>query len=95
MKILILASAKPDLRWFKQYYMRVFPAGRESADHQFKSLLQLLKSNPDVGERVDGVPFVREFPIRKTPFTVLYRVQSEHIEILRVFDQRSEFANAN
>jgi len=93
MNIHILASAKADLRWFKRYYMQVFPAGRENADHQFRALLALLKSNPDVGERVDAFPGVREFPIRRTPFSVLYRVQPKHIEILRVFDQRSDFAN--
>jgi plasmid stabilization system protein ParE len=93
MKILILASAKADLRWFKRYYMQVFPAGRENADQQYRALLQLLRSTPNVGERVEGFPDVREFPIRRTPFAVLYRVQPDHVEILRIFDQRSDFSN--
>jgi plasmid stabilization system protein ParE len=46
-----------------------------------------------VGERVEGFPDVREFPIRRTPFAVLYRVQPDHVEILRIFDQRSDFSN--
>lgn len=93
MKILLLASAKADLRWFKRYYMQVFPSGRENADQQYRALLQLLRSNPDVGERVEGGASLREFPIWRTPFSVLYRVKPEHIEILRVYDQRSQFAN--
>jgi plasmid stabilization system protein ParE len=93
MKIIFLAGAKADLRWFKRYYMQVFPEGRVNADQQYGTFLRLLSSSPMVGEKVEGMPEVREYPIRRTPFTVLYRVKAEHIEILRVFDQRSGFAN--
>jgi plasmid stabilization system protein ParE len=93
MKIYILETAKDDLRWFKKYYMKVFPEGRQSADRQYRAMLELLRANPNVGERVEGQLITREFPIRRTPFSVLYRVKPEHIEILHVFDQRSEFAN--
>lgn len=93
MKIVFLAEAKGDLRWFKHYYMRVFPEGRRIADQRFKALLQLLKSNPMVGEEVESFPGTREFPIRSTPFSVIYRVRPNQIEVLRVFDQRSEFSN--
>lgn len=93
MEIVFLASAKADLRWFKQYYMRVFPDGKKNADQQFHAFLNLLRTNPLIGEAVHGFVVAREFPIHRTPFTVIYRVGRKQIEILRVFDQRSEFSN--
>ena len=35
MQIKFLAGAKKDLRWFKQYYMQVFPEGRVNADRNY------------------------------------------------------------
>lgn len=32
----------------------------------------------------------REFPVLRTPFSMLYRVKPDHIEVLRVFDHRAE-----
>jgi len=93
MKIIILAEAKADLRWFKHYYTRVFPEGRKNADQQYHSFLRLLKTTPTIGEAVEDMADVREYPIRNIPFSVIYRVRSEHIELLRIFDQRSEFSN--
>ena len=93
MQIVFLASAVPDLRWFKTYYMRVFPEGRRNADQQYHALLKLLKSTPMVGEAVADFPDAREYPIRRTPFTVIYRVRPDQIQILRVLDQRSSYAN--
>ncbi len=93
MKIVFLASAKPDLRWFKRYYMAVFPEGRRNADQQYHVLLGLLKSSPMIGEPADDFRDAREHPIKNTPFTVIYRIQPEHIEILRLLDQRSGYSN--
>lgn len=89
MKIIYLALAKRDLRWFKSYYMQVFPQGREVADSQFLRSQKILKENPYIGhpsERVDGA---REYYIPRTPFTFVYRVKDETIEVLRLLDGRS------
>jgi len=94
MKIVFLAAAKQDLRWFKTYYIQAFPEGRANADRQYRAMLQLLKTSPMIGAPTDDIPAAREYPIRNTPFSVIYRVKPDVIEILRVFDQRSGFANA-
>jgi len=95
MKIVFLSSALPDLRWFKLYYTRNFPAGRENANRQFQTLLELLRNNPQIGRSYEGEKGVRRYPVPRTPFTILYRARSEQIEILRVYDQRSNFSNKN
>ena len=93
MNIVFLASAAPDLRWFQRYYMTVFPEGRRKADQQFQTLQKLLLTHPNIGERVEDFPNAREFPIQRTPFSVIYRVQGDRIEVLCVLDQRSGYAN--
>ena len=93
MNIVFLASTRADLRWFKRYYSRVFPEGRSNADRQFKAFLDLLKANPGIGHPYEAESGVREYSLPRVPFTVLYRVKSDRIEVLRVYDQRSAFAN--
>lgn len=93
MKIVFLRSATPDLRWFKRYYMTAFPEGRRNADQHFQAILSLLLSSPLIGGPVDDFQNAREHPIQKTPFSVIYRVKGERIEILRILDQRSGYAN--
>jgi plasmid stabilization system protein ParE len=93
MQIKFLDETKADLRWFKQYYSQVFPAGRTKADQQFRALLILLKSEPHVGRQEEEWPGVFEYVIPGIPFTVLYRIKDETIEIMRLYDQRSEFSN--
>ena len=93
MNIIFLETAKYDLRWFKQYYTRVFPEGRSNADRQYRAFLQLLKANPGIGHPDEWELGLMEYHIPRIPFTVLYRVKSEHIEILRLYDQRSDFSN--
>ena len=93
MQIKFLADAKADLRWFKQYYSRVFPAGRSKADQQYRALLMLLKSQPRAGHQDGDFPGVFEYVVPGIPFTVLYRINDDAIEIMRLYDQRSEFSN--
>ncbi|WP_417264576.1 type II toxin-antitoxin system RelE/ParE family toxin [Celeribacter sp.] len=93
MQIRFLEEARQDLRWFKQYYMRVFPAGRSKADRQYQALLVLLKTQPKIGHGVEDVPGVFEYVVPGIPFTVLYRLNGEVVEILRLYDQRNRFSN--
>ncbi|WP_281990722.1 type II toxin-antitoxin system RelE/ParE family toxin [Sulfitobacter geojensis] len=93
MQIKFLDETKADLRWFKQYYSQVFPAGRTKADQQYRSLLILLKSQPSVGHLDEEWPGVFEYALPGIPFTVLYRFNDQTIEIMRLYDQRSEFSN--
>ena len=93
MQIKFLPSTKADLRWFKRYYSEVFPAGRAKADQQFRGLLVLLKNQPLVGQEHEDHPGVFEYVLPRVPFTVMYRIKGEAIEIMRLYDQRSAFAN--
>ncbi|WP_299381011.1 type II toxin-antitoxin system RelE/ParE family toxin [uncultured Kiloniella sp.] len=93
MQIKFLAKAKADLRWFKQYYVQVFPAGQTKANQQYAGLLILLKSQPGAGHPAEDLPDVLEYVLPGIPFTVLYRIKGDTIEIMRLYDQRSEFSN--
>jgi len=93
MNIVFLPSTKADLRWFKRYYTSVFPEGRRNADQQYRAFLALLRNHPMIGAPADGVPNAREHRIRNTPFSVIYRVTPDEIQIIRLSDQRSAFSN--
>jgi len=89
MKLVFLSSTKSDLVWFKHYYTNVFPQGKIKADNRFLAILKTLKSNPYIGHTSENSDGTREFPILKTPFTLIYRVRDDRIEILRIVDGRS------
>ena len=91
MKLVYLKTAIADLRWFKLYYMTVFPEGRVKADQAFLATQRLLKANPYIGPPSDFGETIREHPVPRTPFTFVYRVRGEQIEVLRVVDGRSDW----
>ena len=91
MKIVFLASSHNDLRWFKKYYVSVFPMDRTKADKRYLATLTLLRQNPLAGHPSETVNEAREFHIARTPFIFLYRVTKDHIEIMRVVDGRSNW----
>ncbi|MFI0848788.1 type II toxin-antitoxin system RelE/ParE family toxin [Mesorhizobium sp. IMUNJ 23232] len=91
MRILFLAQAKRDLRWFKRYYTDTFPEGSRKADAQFVRAQRLLLTNPHIGHPSEKVDGARELHLQRTPFTFIYRPFSDRIEILRVIDERSDW----
>jgi plasmid stabilization system protein ParE len=95
MKLVFLASAVPDLRWFKAYYVSVFPDGRERADRQFLAIQSLLKANPYIGHPSDKIDGAREHHVLRTPFTFLYRVRDDRIEVMRVLDTRADWSGGD
>ena len=88
MKIVYLRSAAQDLAWFRYYYRAVFPAGSENARANMKTIQQLLAANPYIGHTCETHKGVLEFQIRKTPFSLIYRVTDSQIEVLRLWDTR-------
>ena len=95
MRLVFLASSAPDLRWFKTYYIKAFPDGKATAEKRFLAVQQLLKSNPHIGHPSRKVEGAREHHVARTPFTVIYRVVADRIEILRVLDMRSDWDGKN
>ncbi|MDQ0396358.1 type II toxin-antitoxin system RelE/ParE family toxin [Labrys monachus] len=89
MKIVYLAGTTADIAWMRNYYAHVFPEGRKRAREHFKAAEALLSETPLIG-RTTAVPEVRELVIPRTPFSFLYRVRPERIEILRIWDGRAD-----
>ncbi len=81
-----------DLRWFRRYYEDVFAEGGGRARLAYVRTLERLVAAPRIGRPLE-FENVREFPIQRTPFSVIYRLQEDRIEILRIWDQRADDAN--
>lgn len=88
MKIVFLEDAARDIQWFRFYYRSVFPEGSARARANLKAIQATLAANPYAGHPSDARPQVRELVIPRTPFTLIYRVTPEQIEILRLWDTR-------
>ena len=93
MQIKYLDAALDDMTWFREYYTKVFSAGKKNARTQLLKAERLIAQNPGIGEADEQLAGVREYPISGIPFTVLFRLTSDSIEILRIYDQRSRFSN--
>jgi plasmid stabilization system protein ParE len=89
LKISVTRFASLDLEWFNIYCVDVFPEGGANAIAHLEKTTRLLAERPMIG-RVMGKTGRRVFSVPKTPFTLVYRVRGDLLEILRVLDQRSE-----
>ena len=87
MEIVYLESARDDLLWFRRYYEEIFPTGIHNAQNQFRAVEKLLIEHPLIGHETHRAD-VLEFSIPKIPFSVIYRVQPDRIEVLRIWDER-------
>lgn len=90
MKLVFLPSTRADLAWMRSYYGRIFVDGARRAAAQYRRACQLISDNPSIGHPVEGMVGVREFSIPRTPFSFIYRVGEDRVEILRVWDQRGD-----
>jgi plasmid stabilization system protein ParE len=87
MKVVFLRSALPDLLWMRRYYSSIFPEGARRAETHLNAVKRLIAENPNAGHASpDGNAL--EFPVTKTPFTIVYRIASGRVEVMRVRDQR-------
>ena len=90
MKLVFLPSTLSDLAWMRSYYMQVFPDGARRAAEQYRRASRIVRDNPRAGHPVEDIPNVREFSIPCTPFSFIYRLADDRIEVLRVWDQRGD-----
>ena len=74
----------------RTYYTSVFPPGAKRAAEHFRMACNVIRKNPLIGHAVEDIPGVREFPIHRMPFSVIYRVVDDRIEVLRIWDQRGD-----
>jgi plasmid stabilization system protein ParE len=77
-----------DATWFIQYCVTTFLEGMVNATGSLRRAERLLAENPMIGSPL-GPSGSRKFPVRRTPFTLVYRIMPDRIEILRILDQRS------
>ena len=91
MKIVYLDGARADIVWMRRYYTRVFPEGYKRARRHFKATESLLAQNPRAGHKTEFVE-VFELAIARTPFSLIYFVTHDQIEVLRVWDARADRA---
>jgi len=85
MCVVYLRSAVADLAWMASYYSKAFPEGAPAARSRHRAAERLIAGNPEIGHST-GVGDSREFPIPRTPFSIIFRLGFERIEILRVWD---------
>ena len=90
MKIIFRSSAAADIKWFRQYYSIVFPAGDENAKKHYRNMCSALLTHPFIGHAIDPNLPARELPIPRTPFSFIYYIKDEEIIVLRVLDNRAE-----
>jgi plasmid stabilization system protein ParE len=88
MKVIFVASSDEGVRWFTRYYRFTFPEGRGNARRQMAKTLAALSDNPRIGRPISDSK-QREYSIPRTPFSIIYRIANDRIEILRVLDGRA------
>ncbi len=76
----------------RAYYAHVFPDGAKRAAEQYERMCSILRVHPLIGRAVEDMADVRELSIPRTPFSIIYRVGEDQIEVLRIWDQRGDRA---
>ena len=93
MKLKFLDSTTADLKWMRHYYRHVLTEGATNAKQQYFRTTRVMLENPLIGHASESITGAREFHISRTPFSFLYRVTKDHIEIMRLIDNRSNWAS--
>jgi plasmid stabilization system protein ParE len=88
-KIVFLPPAQRDLTWFRRYYEQVFVEGAVGARLHYRRMLANLRENPRLGRQAEDSDN-RVLPIPRTPFSVIYRIARDRIEIIHVRDGRAD-----
>lgn len=89
MRLRFLEQARRDLTWFRRYYAANFPEGDNGAKRSYNATKTLLKEHPFAGEVQENTD-LREIRVLRTPFSFVYRVKEDEIQILRIWDGRRD-----
>ena len=89
MKVVFLKSTRLDIAWFREYYGSKFAAGQANAASHLREAKILLKTYANIGHASD-TEGLRELQVLKTPFLLVYRIYADEIQIVRLWDQRTE-----
>ena len=77
------------MAWWQQYYRVTFPPGKLTAYTHFQKTIGLLKQNAFLGRPVEDHD-IRLLNIPNTPFSLVYRLRGDTLEIVRVWDMRRQ-----
>jgi plasmid stabilization system protein ParE len=94
MRVVYLQSTARGLVWFQKYYTTIFPEGGRLAREQLKQAELNLVDNPMIGRSINEQS-LRLVRLARTPFSLVYRVAADRIEIIDVIDHRSDLDVAN
>jgi plasmid stabilization system protein ParE len=89
MKIKFRTTTVADLKWFRRYYGKVFPEGAKNASTHFDRTYFNLLQHPQIGQKIEGSVHMREIFIPRTPFSFVYYVKGDVINVVRVLDLRA------
>ena len=89
MRIVHLDSARSDLDWFRYYDRSASAEGARNAARQYLTAVRNLSDQPNIGRPFEESD-AREYRIARTPFSIIYRLASPDIEIMRVWDNRRD-----
>ncbi len=90
MKIIFRDTTKADIRWFRRYYVSIFPEGAKQAKLHYNQCYAALMAYPLVGYQIGNDTPLRELVIPKTNFSFVYYVVGEEIIVVRILDARAE-----
>ena len=88
MRIVFLPTTARDFEWITDYYLSIFPEGGLKAYRHLDRGLSNLSDNPRLGKAIARTGY-RQYSVPRTPFSLIYRIGGEAIEILHIWDQRS------
>lgn len=88
MRIVFLPTTASDFEWIAEYYLSVFPEGGPKAYGRLDRAITNVSANPRLGKAIAQTVY-RKYAVPRTPFCLIYRIEGETIEILHIWDQRS------
>jgi plasmid stabilization system protein ParE len=89
-KIIFRATASADIKWFRKYYVSVFPEGAKQAKIHYNQTYSTLLAHPFVGHSLDAETPLRELVIPRTNFSFVYYVVDDEIIVIRILDARAK-----
>ena len=94
MKFTYLPTAQAGLERFRHYYGHIFFGGMKHAREHYFRMKRILRASPQAGRPV-GEKGNRIYAMPRTPFSVIYRIREDHIEVLCVRDRRADNAEGH
>ena len=90
MKLKFAPAFIRSLDWYEEYYRDIFPEGRRQAKLSLRDALDKLKADR-IGER-QFLSFkkIKELPLHRSPFSILYEIDGEDMIVHLLNDRRGK-----